>query len=287
MKNLHKETFIQKEKIEEFKSWLRDNFQISEKTIELYSIVIQKFYQKNKKITQGILNKFLKENPRWYVKSSLKYWLWFKYGYKKSQEFYLKNPKEPERKIKDIPQMKELISIFNKIESKECNKEIKLIYRFLIMTGARIHEVLNLKVKNFDFKEQKVVFRTKGGRERKVKLTKDFMEKLKEWVIEKRGLLGEDIIFFNRCKTRRSAYYMLWYYLKKVGLSEKEIELFKRTHNFRRAMINYILELTNDNIFKAYNFIGHKNIDTTIAYVSEKKKEKSMEETFELLWGEK
>lgn len=282
MNNFNKESFSEIKNISNFQKWL-EQFQLSEKTIKLYCIVIGKYYKTNNRISQFRLNKFIKDNPHWYTRSAIKYWLEFKYGHKKASEFNLIRIKPLPKRLKDNPPIEKLMKIFDKVERSSKNRELKLLYRFLLMTGARIHEVLGLRLKNFDFKNQRVIFKTKGGYIRDVKLTKDFMEKLRIWIVEKRGLLANDIVFFSNSKTRESAYRLLRYHLKKLKLSEEEIGLFERTHNFRRAIINHILDLTNDDIFKAYAFIGHKKIDTTMKYVSERKIKRAKEETYKIL----
>jgi len=277
---LYKETFLQEGEIEKFSEWL-DQFQLSGRTHRLYVGVAKTFLKEHRKLSQSVVNKFIKERPRYYVKSAMKYLIEYKLGYEKASSFRFLNIKPPTKKLKERPSRAKLKEILDKMDYSKLKRDTKYLLEFLIMTGYRCGEALNMRVDNIDFENNKVRLKVKGDRYREARLPKEYLGRVYKWCIKDRGLLGGERVFFNSSKTVKSAYYTLQYDLKRVGCDD--VDLILKTHNFRSAMINHILDLTDDNLFKAYAFIGHKKIDTTMKYVTKRKKEKAVEEVYKKL----
>lgn len=250
----------------EFKGWL-EQFQLSPRTTEIYMIYVNKFLKSNTVLTERSLNIFLKHHPRLYVRQSLRYYLRFK---NLDKTIDIARVKEPPVKLKDVLTYSEILDILNTSseEIRKKNLDVYNILYILSMTGARITEVLRLKISDVDFNKNEIRFRTKGNQFRVAGITPKLSGELKEYYINQLGLLGNDKLFFIKVASLKASYFILRRWLDRLKLDR-----FKKTHNFRRAIINEILEKT-DNVKTAQYFIGHKDPKTTDRYVSERVKEK-------------
>jgi len=263
------------EEIKKFSEYL-NQYQLAESTFKLYIVVVNSFLSKKKELTQETLNKFIKKRPRLYIKRALQYYLKYK---KLDKEIELIKVRVPARRPRAEPTREQLKSIIDKIQ----DQEVKLFFELLYNTGARASEALNIKVKDLDFIASTLTLKVKGGYYRQVKLTVELANELKIYTVEELGKLGNEKVFFSNCNSSKVAYIILRRRIKTLSnLSDSEKDLIKKTHSFRRALINHLFILTS-NIRLVQKFIGHKSIDTTSTYLSEKTDKELVEEANKLL----
>jgi integrase len=259
------------EELKQFTSWL-DQFQLSKGSFTIYIIVVRKFLREAKELDEITFNKYLKHHPRSYVKTALKNYIDFK-----KLGFQLMKCRIPERKPIEIPKREEFKRILLKTVAPltpfyQEDNTLYFIFNLLYFTGSRISEVLNIKYNDINFQENKLLLRIeKTHTFRTVELPLDFLKELEAYVNTKKdnGLLGEQRLFYTDSKTSHSAFMLLRRTLVKRLKDDKDINLLKHTHNFRRALINHIIETTDGNVKIAKEFIGHKAIATTELYITE------------------
>lgn len=268
-----------------FRIWL-DQFPISRRTYNLYCKIIKNFLD-NLEIRLSIdignphydiveeVNRFLKKHKRYYYFNALKYFLKFK----EIDHNEVIKIKEPKKTIKEVPNLDKIEYILKKIK-KHCDEDTYWVLKIMYITGARISEILNLKLN--DIGTDHIIFKiTKTQEERKVYVYEEIIKELRYYLIEIKGIFENEKCFYTNYKNEEVAYIKLREKLNKLVkegvITKKELQMVRRTHNFRRAVINHILESTN-NILSAQTFIGHANIGTTMKYVAEWAKEKALKD---------
>jgi len=267
-------------KIKEFSEWL-EQFQLSEETKKIYLIMVGKFVSQYKKIIPETITEFLKNHPRQYSKSSIKYYL----DYKDISDIKInqicKKIKKPKRKPKKAVKRNELKKIIDRIKNK-INEDTKWILTLLYLTGARVVEILDMRPSDIDFQSCKITIRgAKGSLDGDYEFPEEFMKKLKKYLIKKKGLLSNERCFFTKMKGTRNSYWKLRREINKLDENEKKILL--KTHVFRRAVINYILDVTNGNMMMAKAYARHKYGTSTQQYVDEWIEKKLRKEAMELV----
>lgn len=287
------------EKWREFKRHLDENYFICENTKQLYLRAINSFFKAHKKITQGTVIKFLQTHRRIYYLQGLKYYC----NYKNIQ-----NIKFPKARLVEAPrkepvvypreQIKEMLKkIMPEIERKKYY-DLKYILLIFLNTGARYREVLELKYKNINFKENYIIFVTKGDQRRKVFISSEFSQELYNYFNEK-GLIGNMFCFYedytkaikNKYEENDRGILLLrqvkrMRFLKELeNVDEKIYEIFRRTHGFRRTTVNYLRKKGLD-IYDIAQFIGHRSPETTQLYFSQATKEEAIRKGFKVLNSE-
>lgn len=263
----------------DFRRWL-DSKQLSDKTKHTYIIFVRQLLDQFKKINQKQIEKFAYEKPVYPSKiAALNYFL----EYKKIN-FRLKNVTYTKRKPRQEVRLKKLKKLVKKVGDNVENLDVYWVYQLLLVTGARIIEILRLKIEDIDFDggrwlaEPSIRLKTKGGKERVVRIPEKIMKKLKDYLFKQKGLLQAERCFFrttwrrdqSKAKNEHNVYVRFRkhiYQLAERGiLTKQEKNKLLKTHNFRRAVINYILRTTEGDITAAKAFIGHKDISTTDKY---------------------
>jgi len=260
--------------VDEFRNWL-EQWDLSERTINIYCFMIDLFKKEVKEINQINCNKFIKKHNNFYTRAALIKYLEFI-----GKDIKLRRVSIRKKDKLGLPNLMRLYEIIQKI--KKYNIETYYVYNILYETGARIHEVLLLKIKDIDFDNNKIKFITKGNKERTVVISDKLSKELKKYLIEKKGLLSGEKCFFTKTKGFHNSYVrfrkVLYKLVRMRVLTDEEARLLKRTHNFRRAKINWLLDILDDNILLVKDWIGHEKLNTTQIYLDEKQKTKRIEE---------
>lgn len=157
----------------------------------------------------------------------------------------------------------EWLKFFDKLGSKRD----KLLFEFLINTGARINEVRNIKVRDIDFKEKtiwlKVVKRRNDfstGKIRKIPISSKFCKRLKNQIKDNK-LSPEDT--FNLLSTPAGNTAM------KKALNKSGIEDWKMfsCHNVRKTLETWLMAI-NVNEIKLLPHFGHNKATAVTHYLS-------------------
>jgi len=252
---------------------------LSDLTINLYVRYVKLFHKNYPEFNKENCILFLKERPRKYIKSALKYYAKFL-----GIDIDFPKLKEPPKKKEFNIDREDLKKI---LEQANLDEETKLIYEIAYYTGARIREILNLKVNDIDKDDDGniiIKFKTKGNQFRAVPIPYALKKKIDNFVHQK-GLLSAEPVFYTDVKAKEdileAKYCRLKRALKKI--QDKKIrKILSNTHNFRRALINFLLAKTGD-VLICKEFVGHNKLETTMKYVSQITKKQKIQQGFKII----
>src|SRR5574344_429741 len=149
----------------------------------------------------------------------------------------------------------------NKLRKEE-NQEWYFVVRFLCATGARISELVKIKVEHVT--SGYIDLYTKGGKIRRIYIPKKLKDETIIW-INSVLKLTTGFIFLNRFGERitsRGISQQLKNYAVKFGIDTKVIY----PHSFRHRFAKNFLEKYND-ISLLADLMGHESIETTRIYL--------------------
>lgn len=185
---------------------------------------------------------------------------------------YLEFIKKPNLRIKSVkvqqkPFLENVISdadyVFFKRKLKcEKNKEWYFIVRFLCATGARVSELIKIKVEHI--KIGFIDLYTKGGKIRRIYIPISLRKETEIWLKETLKI-ESGYIFLNRFGDRittRGISQQLKNYAVKYGIDPKVVY----PHSFRHRFAKNFLEKYNDIALLA-DLMGHESIETTRIYL--------------------
>ena len=148
----------------------------------------------------------------------------------------------------------------NKLK-KENNMEWYFVVRFLAATGARVSELVQLKVEHVNVGYYDIY--TKGGKIRRLFIPKKLREETLVWLSKKDRDSG--YLFLNRFGERittRGIAQQLKNIAVRYGLNQKVVY----PHSFRHRYAKNFLERFND-ISLLADLMGHESIETTRIYL--------------------
>ncbi len=175
--------------------------------------------------------------------------------------------------IKTYYSRDEIISLMNAIDIKTAKgKEDFLIISFICYLGLRISDIVNLKVNNIDFQQNKITiiqYKTKEI------LTLPLIDEIKYPLIDYLKNVrpqGADIdyVFITTEKPYRHKEWLrhesriIGKYLKKAGVNIND-----RKHGFHALRFSFSTMLLNENnsLYSISTLLGHQNIKTTMTYL--------------------
>jgi len=230
---------------------------------------------------------------------------------KKAEEFKKKYFSITDRHSKDYEKRKrKALREYKYHYKKFCDfMDLKVILLLLLDYGIRIREALELKTGNIDFEKKRIIFHTKTHKDRILDVRDYVLENLRN-LIEVKGLMvpvGEvekgfegDYVFYTHYTQVKPNKYesdpkgllllrKLKYDLFRRDLStlmqDSSLPPLTKTHTFRRALINYLLEEKNLDILTVASFM-EQTTTTVEIYVSERTREKKKKKVFEIIAGE-
>lgn len=169
-------------------------------------------------------------------------------------------------KVQQKPFLENVISEADYLYFKKCLKEDgelfwHFVIRFLAATGARVSELIQIKVEHvrlgyFDLY-------SKGGKLRRIYIPKSLQEEALIWLTEKKQDSG--FIFLNQRGQRittRGISGELKKFAEKYGIDKKVVY----PHSFRHRFAKSFLAKCNDIAFLA-DLMGHESIETTRIYL--------------------
>ncbi|MBQ3845310.1 MAG: tyrosine-type recombinase/integrase [Bacteroidales bacterium] len=216
--------------------------ELSKKNLLLYkTYLIETFKPKTVNLRIQALNKYLDylRKPRLRLKSV-----------KVQQHSYLEN----------VISNADYIFMKNKLKH-ENNMEWYFVVRFLAATGARVSELVQLKVEHVI--EGYYDIYTKGGKIRRLFIPKNLRSEAQKWLADNHRESG--YIFLNRFGERittRGIAQQLKNFALKYGLNPKVVY----PHSFRHRYAKNFLEKYNDIALLA-DLMGHESIETTRIYL--------------------
>ena len=225
--------------VNEFKSKYKD---LTKKNLLLYkTYLIETFKPKTVNLRIQALNKYLDyiRKPQLKLKSV-----------KVQQKTYLEN----------VISNADYTFLKNKLK-KENNLVWYFVVRFLAATGARVSELVQLKVEHVNVGYYDIY--TKGGKIRRLFIPKKLREEALVWLKATNRESG--YLFLNRFGERittRGIAQQLKNYATKFGLNPKVVY----PHSFRHRYAKNFLEKFND-ISLLADLMGHESIETTRIYL--------------------
>lgn len=170
-------------------------------------------------------------------------------------------------KVQQKPFLENVISdadyvFFKKKLKKENNKEWYFIVRFLCATGARVSELIKIKVEHVNLGY--IDLYTKGGKIRRIYIPLELRKETMIWINETL-CIESGYLFLNRFGERittRGLSQQLKNYAIKYGIDPKVVY----PHSFRHRFAKNFLEKYNDIALLA-DLMGHESIETTRIYL--------------------
>lgn len=272
-----------KEKIRDFLNYLLLERGFSTNTIENYERDLKKFFEflesqgiDFEKIDSNHITNFLEylrsknydistiERISSCLRSFFKYLVWV-WEWERNPADFIELPKKKKR----LPEFLTKEEVFNLLETIKPETPLKLrdraLLEFAYATGARVSEIINLKIKDILFDDGCVRIIGKGNKERIVPLTKLALDYLKLYLLKARQKLKKSengYVFLNKNGSPLSRV-GFWKILKNYGklAGIKKIYPHILRHSFATHMLEGGCDLRTLQII-----LGHASLTTTQIY---------------------
>lgn len=249
--------------IKEFEESLRQS-NMAENTISAYTYAVKEFYSRHKELNKKnlliyktfLIEKFKPKTVNLRIQAVNKY-----LGMAGKPRLRLKSVKVQQHSyLENVISNADYIFLKNKLKKEE-NLTWYFVVRFLAATGARVSELIQMKVEHVQVGYFDIY--TKGGKIRRVYIPKALRTEATSWLQS----IGRttDYLFLNRFSERitaRGISQQLKNYAEKYGLNEKVVY----PHSFRHRFAKNFLEKFND-ISLLADLMGHESIETTRIYL--------------------
>ena len=248
---------------EDFELYLRQE-NMAENTINAYLYAIKEYYSRHRELNKRnlliyktyLIETFKPKTVNLRIQAMNKY-----LDCIKKPRLRLKSVKVQQRSyLENVISNADYIFLKNKLR-KEDNLAWYFVVRFLAATGARVSELIQIKVEHVQIGYYDIY--TKGGKIRRIYIPKILRKETVEWLIKTNRTSG--YLFLNRFGERittRGIAQQLKNYAMKYGLNEKVVY----PHSFRHRFAKNFLEKFNDLSLLA-DLMGHESIETTRIYL--------------------
>lgn len=203
-------------------------------------------YQRTRKISKKTL-----DNKRRYL-STFFSWL-------TQEEYIIKNPMLRIKRIKQDEIIKKPFSDTDIEKIRQCTKNKKevALVEFMLSTGCRVSEVVNLNKEDIDMAKRECIVKGKGRKERKVYLSEKCMFYLGDYLGDSNnGALFTNAYGNRITKTNIESLMRRW--SKKIG-----VKVYP--HRFRRTFATSMLH-KGMALHHVQRLLGHSSPDTTLIY---------------------
>jgi site-specific recombinase XerD len=162
-----------------------------------------------------------------------------------------------------------------------------LLFVLQLTTGFRIHEMLEIKIKNiYDVKKQRirdeislprsVMKAKKKGRSMCISpIVHKYIQNYLDWKYEHIPIDGEHQVFYsqkNAKMSNRQGIYIFKTAIKQAGLLDNN-DYRLATHSLRKTFCQRFAKAVNNDIFKLFEILGHSNINSTVHYMKTNQEE--------------
>lgn len=248
---------------EDFELYLRQG-NMAENTINAYLYTIKEYYSRHRELNKRnlliyktyLIETFKPKTVNLRIQAMNKY-----LDCIKKPRLRLKSVKVQQRSyLENVISNADYIFLKNKLR-KEDNLAWYFVVRFLAATGARVGELIQIKIEHVQIGYYDIY--TKGGKIRRIYIPKTLRKETVEWLIKTNRTSGYPFLnrFGERITTRGIAQ-QLKNYAVKYGLNEKVVY----PHSFRHRFAKNFLEKFNDLSLLA-DLMGHESIETTRIYL--------------------
>ena len=144
------------------------------------------------------------------------------------------------------------------------------ILTLLYDSGARVQELVNIKIKDIDFNKKTVYLFGKGRKARIVPLISQTMKILEKYIkIYNIPINSDNLLFYNSQKealTRMGITYIIKKYVSIArNKNPLEFQINVTPHTFRHSKAMHLLE-SGVNLIYIRDFLGHESVTTTEIY---------------------
>lgn len=246
-----------------FEKYLR-NKNLSENTINVYAFTISMFFERHKSITKENLLEFkgyLIEN---YKPKTVNLRI---QGINKYLDFIGKSElRITAVKIQQKTFLENVISdadynYFKKSLKRDNNLDWYFVIRFLAATGARVSELVQIKVEHVELGYLDLY--SKGGKTRRIYIPKKLQDEANEWLASNGKSSG---YLFTNNQERRITTRGISIQLKKLAIKYGINPSVVYPHSFRHRFAKNFIEKYND-ISLLADLMGHDSIETTRIYL--------------------
>lgn len=246
-----------------FKKYLRER-NLSENTIDVYAHTIDMFHKTHKVLNKEHLLEFkgfLVENYK--PKTvNLRIQAINKYlDYIGKQEFKLTAIKIQQKTFLENVISDADYNFFKKSLKKDGNFNWYFVIRFLAATGARVSELVQIKVEHVELGHLDLY--SKGGKIRRIYIPKKLQEEALEWLNSNHIETG---YLFTNGNGRRISTRGVGMQLKKLAIRYGINPTVVYPHSFRHRFAKNFIERYNDIALLA-DLMGHDSIETTRIYL--------------------
>ena len=237
---------------------------MAKNTVSAYIYAVNDFHSKHKELTKKnlllyktyLIETFKPKTVNLRIQALNKY-----LEYLRKPRLRLKSVKVQQRSyLENVISNADYTFLKNKLK-KEDNLEWYFVVRFLAATGARVSELVQLKVEHVNVGYYDIY--TKGGKIRRLFIPKKLRDEAQAWLRMNNRVSG--YLFLNRFGERittRGISQQLKNYAMKYGLNPKVVY----PHSFRHRYAKNFLEKFND-ISLLADLMGHESIETTRIYL--------------------
>lgn len=249
--------------LQTFETFLRDG-NMAENTIKAYLYALNEFHTRHKEITKRnlliyktyLIESFKPKTVNLRIQALNKY-----LESVGKQRLRLKSVKVQQRSYLENVISNADYTFFKKQLKKEDNITWYFVVRFLAATGARVSELIQIKVEHVKVGYFDIY--SKGGKIRRIYIPKVLKDETKKWLVGENRKSG--YLFLNRFGERitsRGIAQQLKNYAIKYGLNPQVVY----PHSFRHRFAKNFLEKLNDLSLLA-DLMGHESIETTRIYL--------------------
>lgn len=185
----------------------------------------------------------------------------------KTNPFKLVSGPKKALKLPNYMKYSEFESMIDACDSTDLGVRNKALLELLLATGARIGELIQIKVKDIDFKSREIKVLGKGNKERICYFNEHAEESLKNYINESRNNLlknkTSEYLFINHIGTpltTRGVRTIIDNIIKKSSLNTKITP-----HTFRHTFATMLLNEGCD-LKSVQELLGHVNLSTTSIY---------------------
>lgn len=259
--NVSYNSIFQMEK--KFEKYLRES-NMAKNTISAYLYALREYGSKYKSLNKDnlllyktfLIETYSAKTVNLRIQAMNKYLLFVGKG-----ELHLKSVKVQQRSfLENVISNADYTFLKNKLSQEE-NREWYFVVRFLAATGARVSELVQMKVEHVNVGY--IDLYTKGGKIRRIFIPKKLREESTTWLLEQNRTTG--YLFLNRYGERittRGIAQQLKTFAKRYGIKESVVY----PHSFRHRYAKNFLEKFNDLSLLA-DLMGHESIETTRIYL--------------------
>ena len=249
--------------VEKFETFLRQG-NMAENTISAYRYAVNDYYSRHKELNKKnlllyktfLIETFKPKTVNLRIQAFNKY-----LEFINKSRLRLKSVKVQQRSyLENVISYADYVFLKNKLQ-KENNREWYFVVRFLAATGARVSELVQIKVEHVNVGYFDIY--TKGGKIRRLFIPKKLRDEASAWLTANHRESG--YLFLNRFGERittRGIAQQLKNFAERYGLNTKVVY----PHSFRHRFAKNFLEKCND-ISLLADLMGHESIETTRIYL--------------------